>query len=178
MARLGRVRFIAGMIVGIGWPTTLPLAADAVQRSGASWVNAAFTVVALLSAALWWSHVRERRRRIGLGGEVAGWLLIGSIALFGVAGFLWMLVAMAVIASSITYGLVLLVTQSRSPSPPIELSTGLLLFAGAGASAIFAITTGLGETGTWWVPAHVILALGIGAATVLGSVPQAAAADA
>ena len=178
MARLGRVRFLGGVIVGIGWPAALPLAADAVQRSGASWANAAFTAVALLSAALWWSHVRERRGRIGLGGEVAGWLLLGSMALFGVAGFLWMLVAMALIASSITYGLVLLVTQSRASSPTRELATGLLLFAGAGASAMFAVTTGLGDTEAWWVPAHLILALGIGAAVVIGSVPEAPAADA
>ena len=173
-----RVRLVLGLIAGIGWPGTLPLAADAVQRAGSSWANGAFALVGLISAALWWAHMRERRARIGLGGEVAGWLLVGSVALFGVAGFLWMLVAMAVIASAVTYGLVLLVTQSRAPSPPRELATGLLLFAGAGASAMFAITTGLGDTEAWWVPAHVILALGLGAATALGSVPQPSASPA
>jgi len=163
---------------GLGWVVTLPTAADALARSQQSWATVAFVPVALVTSGLWWLHIRERRPRIGVAGGTAGWLFIGSVALLGVSGYLWMLVAIGLIASAIAYGLVLLVTQSGAPNPRLDLLTGLFLFAGAGASAMFAITTGLGQVDVWWVPAHAILAIGIGAATAVGAVPTAEAAQA
>ena len=110
--------------------------------------------------------MKDGEPRIGLAGAMAGWLFIGSLALLGVAGFVWLLVAMALVASAMAYGVVLLVTQSRAASPRRELVTGLFLFATAGAAAMFAITTGLPQTEAWWMPAHWILAIGIGGATM------------
>ncbi len=116
--------------------------------------------------------MRERASRIGLAGSLSGWLFIGAIALLGVAGFLWLLVVMALIASAVAYGVVLLVTQSRAASPRLDLVTGLVLFATAGATAIFSITTGLPNTEAWWTPAHLILGIGIGVATILSGLPS------
>jgi hypothetical protein len=53
-----------------------------------SWASVAFVPVALLTAGVWWMHRKERDRRIGLAGAMAGWLFIGSLALLGVSGFL------------------------------------------------------------------------------------------
>jgi Kef-type K+ transport system membrane component KefB len=111
-------------------------------------------------------------RRIGLAGAMAGWLFIGSLALLGVSGFLWLLIAIGLIASSIAYGIVLLVTQSRAAKPRQELATGLVLFAAAGVTAIFAVATGLPHTESWWMPAHWILGLGLGAATIASGLPS------
>ena len=76
------------------------------------------------------------------------------------------------LASAIAYGVVLLVSQSRAANPRLDLVTGLVLFATAGATAIFSVTTGLPNTEAWWTPAHLILGLGIGAATILSGLPS------
>jgi len=152
---------------------TLPITADALARVQPTWASIAFVPVALATAGLWWLHMREREGRIGLGGRMAGWLFVAALALLGVSGFLWLLVAMAVVASAIAYGVVLLVTQAQAPSPRQDLVTGLLLFATGGATAIFAVTTGLPQTDAWWMPAHWILAIGIAAATIVGARPGA-----
>jgi hypothetical protein len=166
-------RLLVALLAGAAWVVTLPVAADALARGQPSWAGPAFVAVALLTAGLWWVHLRERRPRIGFAGGLAGWLLIGSVSLLGVSGYLWMLVAMALLASAIAYGVVLLVTQSGAPSPRLELVTGLILFAGAGASVMFSVTTGLSQVEAWWVPAHVVLAIGIGAATIASAIPTA-----
>jgi hypothetical protein len=160
----------------MAWAVTLPLAADALRAERETWAAPAFVAAALGVAAIWWIHVQERSRRIGLAAGLSGWLFIGSVALLGVAGFIWVLVVVALVAAAIAYGVLLLVTQARAPNPRRELVTGLLLFATAGATAIFTITTGLGEMDAWWVPAHVLLGVGIGAATVVGALPGRAAA--
>lgn len=166
------VRLALAAAVGIAWMVTLPLTADALLNTRESWAIVGFVPAALAAAALWWIHMRERARRIGTAGSMAGWLFIGSMALLGVSGFFWVLVAMGLVASSAAYGLVLLVTQSRAPIPRLDLATGLVLFATAGAAAIFTLTTGLGNTEAWWVPAHWILGLGLGAATVASGLPS------
>lgn len=166
------MRLGLAIAAGIAWMVTLPMTAAALQNSEDSWASVAFVPVALLTAGVWWMHRKERDRRIGLAGALAGWLFIGSLALLGVAGFLWLLVAMGLIASSIAYGLVLLVTQSRAAAPRLELATGLVLFATAGATVMFAVTTGLPQTEDWWMPAHWILGLGLGAATIASGLPS------
>jgi len=163
------LRFLAGLIVGIAWLVTLPLAADAVERDTQTLVSLAFVPVALLAAGLWWLHMRERRGRSGVAGGLSGWLFIASVGLLGVSGSLWPLVIVAVVASAVAYGVLLLVTQSTAPSPRQDLVTGLLLFATAGATAMFVLTTGLSQADAWWAPAHWILAVGIGLATIVGS---------
>ncbi len=160
------MRLGLAIAAGIAWMVTLPLTADALLNSRQSLATVAFIPAALLTAGAWWIHMKDGERRIGLAGAMAGWLFIGSLALLGVAGFVWLLVAMALVASAMAYGVVLLVTQSRAASPRRELVTGLFLFATAGAAAMFAITTGLPQTEAWWMPAHWILAIGIGAATM------------
>ena len=161
MLRLG-----LAVIAGIAWMVTLPITADALLNSRQTWASVALIPTAFAVAALWWIHLRERASRIGLAGRMSGWLFIGAIALLGVAGFLWLLVVMALLASAIAYGVVLLVSQSRAANPRLDLVTGLLLFATAGATAIFSVTTGLQHTEAWWTPAHLILAIGLGAATI------------
>ncbi|MGH2489178.1 MAG: hypothetical protein ACRDFR_06155 [Candidatus Limnocylindria bacterium] len=163
------LRLAAGLIVGGAWLVTLPLAADAIVRDTRSAFPFAFVPVALLAAGLWWLHLWERRGRIGLAGGLTGWLFIGSVALLGASGSLWPLVILAVMASAVAYGVLLLVTQSGAASPRQDLVTGLLLFATGGASAMLALTTGLTETDAWWAPAHVMLAVGIGLATMVGA---------
>ncbi len=153
-------------IAGIAWMVTLPMAADALLTSSDSWATIAFVPAALGTAGAWWLHMRERRSRIGLAGAMAGWLFIGSLALLGVSGFFWVLVGVGLVASTLAYGVLLLVTQSRAAVPALDLVTGVALFASAGATAIFAVTTGMGNTEAWWMPAHWILAVGIGLATV------------
>jgi hypothetical protein len=167
MLRLG-----PAVVTGIGWIVTMPIVADALRREQTSWANIPFVVVALVTAGLWWIHKREREPRIGLAGAMAGWLFIGTVALFGVSGFLWLLVAMALLASAIAYGIVLLVTQSRAATPRLDLATGLVLFATGGATTMFAVTTGLSQIDAWWTPAHWILAIGVGIATILSGLPS------
>lgn len=162
-------RILIAIFVAAAWAVTLPLAADALLGNRQTWASFAFVPVALATAGLWWLHVRERSRRVGVAAGMSGWLFIGSLALLGVAGFVWILVAMALIAAAVAYGIVLLVTQQRAPRPTHELVTGLLLFATGGATVIFTLTTGLSQIDAWWVPAHVLLALGIGAATIVGA---------
>lgn len=164
-----RLRLAIAIVAGLAWAVTLPLAADALRAERETWAAPAFVAAALAVAVIWWVHVQERQRRIGVAAGMSGWLFIGSIALLGVAGFIWVLVVAALLAAAIAYGVLLLVTQAQAPKPRRELATGLLLFATAGATAIFAITTGLGEMDAWWLPAHVLLGAGIGAATVLGA---------
>lgn len=154
------------ILAGTAWLVTLPMAADALLRSEDSWATLVFAVAAIGTAGAWWLHLRERRSRIGLAGGMAGWLFIGSLALLGVSGFFWVLVGVGLVASTLAYGVLLLVTQSRAAVPALELVTGTALFAGAGATAIFAATTGMGNTEAWWMPAHWILAIGIGIATI------------
>ena len=170
------VRSALAAAVGIAWMVTLPLTADALLNTHESWAIIGFVAAALAAAGLWWVHMRERARRIGTAGSMAGWLFIGSMALLAVSGFFWILVAMGLVASSAAYGLVLLVTQSRAATPRLDLATGLVLFATAGAAAIFTVTTGLGNTEAWWMPAHWILGLGLGAATVASGLPGGEAA--
>ncbi|MGH2401523.1 MAG: hypothetical protein ACRDE6_02330 [Candidatus Limnocylindria bacterium] len=153
-------------VAGVAWLVTLPMAADALLNSADSWATIAFVPAALGSAGAWWLHMRERRSRIGLAGAMAGWLFIGSLALLGVSGFLWVLVGVGLVASTLAYGVLLLVTQSRAVVPALDLVAGVALFAGAGATAIFTATTGMGNTEAWWLPAHWILAVAIGVATV------------
>ena len=167
MLRLG-----LAVIAGIAWMSTLPITADALLNGNQSWASVALVPTALATAALWWVHMRERASRIGLAGSLSGWLFIGAIGLLGVAGFLWLLVVMALIASAVAYGVVLLVTQSRAANPRLDLVTGLVLFATAGATTIYSVTTGLPNTEAWWTPAHLILGLGIGAATILSGIPS------
>ena len=171
-----RLRLVAGIVAGLGWAVTLPVAADALRAERETWAAPVFVATALGVAAVWWVHVHERSRRIGLAAGLSGWLFIGSIALLGVAGFIWVLVVVALVAASVAYGVLLLATQARAPDPRRELITGLLLFATAGATAIFTITTGLGEMDAWWLPAHLLLGAGIGAATIVGAVPGAGGA--
>jgi len=167
MLRLG-----AALVAGITWLVALPLAATALQEGEPSWAGSILILAALVAAGLWWMHMRERERRIGLAGMMAGWLFIGAVALLPVSGFLWVLVALALLASALAYGVVLLVTQSRAVTPRLDLGTGLALFATAGATLIFAVTTGLSQTDVWWVPAHWILGIGIGLATIASGVPS------
>ena len=169
------LRFVAGLFIGAGWLLALPLAADAVNRDVQTAASVVFVPVALLAAGVWWMHVRERRARTGLAGAMAGWLFIGSLALLGVAGSLWPLVVFALVASAIAYGVLLLVTQGGAPSPRQDLVTGLLLFATGGATVMFAVTSGLSQTDAWWMPAHWILAVGIGLATIVGARRMSAA---
>jgi len=166
------MRLGLAIAAGIAWMVTLPMTAAALQNSEDSWASVAFVPVALLTAGVWWMHRKERDRRIGLAGAMAGWLFIGSLALLGVSGFLWLLIAIGLIASSIAYGIVLLVTQSRAAKPRQELATGLILFATAGVTAIFSVSTGLPDTESWWMPAHWILGLGLGAATIASGLPS------
>jgi hypothetical protein len=173
-----RLRLAVAVVAGLAWAFTLPLAADALRAERETWAAPAFVAAALGVAATWWIHVQERSRRIGLAAGLSGWLFIGSVALLGVAGFIWVLVVVALVAAAVAYGVLLLVTQARAPNPRPELVTGLLLFATAGATAIFTITTGLGEMDAWWLPAHVLLGAGIGAATVVGALPGSDAASA
>lgn len=165
----GVLRLMAGLVVGVAWLVTVPLAADAADRGVQSPISIAFVPVALAVAGLWWLHLRERRGRVGLAGGLSGWLFIASIGLLGVSGSLWPLVVFAVVASAVAYGVVLLVTQSSAPSPRQDLVTGLALFATAGATVMFVLTTGLAQTEAWWAPAHWILAVGIGLATIVGA---------
>jgi hypothetical protein len=164
-----RLRLTVAVMAGLAWAVTLPLAADALRTERETWAAPAFVAAALGVAAVWWIHVQERSRRIGLAAGLSGWLFIGSLALLGVAGFIWVLVVAALVASAVAYGVLLLVTQARAPDPRRELATGLILFATGGATAIFSITTGLGQMDAWWLPAHALLGVGIGAATVVGA---------
>jgi drug/metabolite transporter (DMT)-like permease len=167
------LRLVLAIVAGIAFAVAMPIAAQAFQDQVDPRSVIAFVPVGLLTAALWWAHLRERGRRIGFAGGLSGWLFIGSLALLPVAGFVWWLVAVAIVMSAIAYGIVLLVTQRLAPSPRRELLTGLLLFASGMATALFAITSGLSRTDTWWTPAHALLAIGIGAATVVTGVPVA-----
>ena len=169
------LRLLAAVVAGLAWAVTLPIAADALLAERESWASAALVPAALGTAALWWLHVRERSARIGTAAGLSGWLFIGSVALLGVAGFIWILVVVALVAAAVAYGLLLLVTQARAPSPRRELVTGLLLFATAGATTILVLTTGLSEMDAWWLPTHVLLGGGIGAATIVGALPASAA---
>jgi len=166
------VRLGLAVIAGIAWMVTLPIASDALLNDEGSWARIAFVPTALVTAGLWWMHMKERGRRNGLAGGMAGWLFIGSLALLGVAGYLWTLVAMALVASSVAYGVLLLASQSRAANPRLDLATGLVLFATAGAAAMFAVTTGLPQTETWWTPAHMILGIGVGVATIASGLPS------
>ncbi len=165
-----RLRIFAAIVLGVAWAVTLPLAADALRAERDTWTSYAFGAAALGVAAVWWIHIHERSRRIGTAAGLSGWLFIGSVALLGVAGFIWVLVIAALVAAAVAYGVLLLATQSSAPHPRRELATGLVLFATAGATAIFAVTSGLGEMDAWWLPAHVLLGAGIGVATVVGAV--------
>ncbi|MGI8998692.1 MAG: hypothetical protein ACR2GO_03175 [Candidatus Limnocylindria bacterium] len=166
------MRLGLALVAGAAWLVTLPLAAAALLNTEESWATMAFVPAALLTAGVWWKHMKERERRIGLAGTMSGWLFIGALGLLGVSGFLWVLVAMALVASAMAYGVVLLVTQARAASPRPELITGLALFATAGATAMFTITTGLPQTEAWWMPAHWILGLGLGVATMASGLPS------
>ena len=163
------LRLVAGLVVGVAWLVTLPLAADAADRDTQSPISLAFVPVAFLVAGIWWLHMRDRRARLGTMGGLTGWLFIAAIGLLGVSGSLWPLVVFAVVASGVAYGVLLLVTQSTAPSPRQDLVTGLALFATAGATVMFVLTTGLAQTEEWWAPAHWILAVGIGLATIVGA---------
>ena len=164
-------RILIAIVVAIAWAVTLPLAADSLRADRETWASYAFVPAALATAGLWWVHVRERSKRVGVVAGMSGWLYIGSLALLGVAGFVWILVTTALIAAAVSYGVVLLVTQQGAPSPTRELVTGLLLFATGGATVIFTLTTGLSRIDDWWAPAHVLLAIGIGTATIVGVLP-------
>ncbi len=166
------MRLGLGAFAGVAWLVTLPMAAAALLTTEESWATMAFVPAALLTAGAWWRHMKERERRIGLPGTMAGWLFIGALGLLGVSGFLWVMVAMALVASAMAYGVVLLVTQARAAAPQRELITGLALFASAGSTAMFTITTGLPQTEAWWIPAHWILGLGIGIATIASGLPS------
>ena len=172
------IRAGLAVLAGAAWMVTLPLAADALQRTEESWAGIAFVVAALLTASLWWMHMKERDRRIGIAGSMAGWLFIGSMALLGVSGFVWLLVAIGLLASTLAYAIVLLVTHARASSPRLDLATGLTLFATAGATALFSVTTGLPRTDAWWMPAHWILAIGLGIATMASGIPSGEVRDA
>lgn len=160
------IRVALAVVAGVAWMVTLPMAANALLVTEDSWATVGFVPAALVTAGAWWTHMKERERRIGVAGVLSGWLLVGSVALLGLAGYFWMLVAMAVVASTIAYGVLLLVTQSGADSPRLDLATGLLLFATGGAAALFSGTTGLGHTEAWWMPAHIIVAIGVGIATI------------
>lgn len=164
-------RFLIAIVVAIAWAVTLPIAADALLANAQTWASYAFVPAALAAAGLWWLHVRERSQRVGVAAGMSGWLFIGALALLGVAGFVWILVAMALVAAAVAYGVILLVTQQGAPSPTRELVTGLLLFATGGTTVIFTLTTGLSQIDAWWLPAHVLVGAGIGAATIVGAVP-------
>ncbi len=168
------LRRIGVVVVALAWAVTLPVTADALLTDRQTWASPAFVVAALATAGLWWLHVRERSRRVGVAAGMSGWLFIGSVALLGVAGFVWILVVTALLTAAVAYGTVLLVTQQRAPSPMRELITGLLLFATGGVTIIFTLTTGLAQTDAWWTPAHVLIGIGIGAATIVGSLPARA----
>jgi drug/metabolite transporter (DMT)-like permease len=170
---LSTARLALASLIGIAFAGTMPIAAQAFHDQIDPRSVIAFLPVGLLTAILWWIHLREHGQRIGFAGRLSGWLFIGSLALLPVAGFVWWLVAVAIVASAIAYGIVLLVTQRLAPSPRRELLTGLLLFASGMATALFAITSGLSRTDAWWTPAHALLAIGIGAATVLSGLPVA-----
>jgi hypothetical protein len=51
------------------------------------------------------------------------------------------------------------------------------LFATAGATTLFAVTTGLPRTDAWWMPAHWMLAIGIGMATIASGLPSGEVRD-
>jgi hypothetical protein len=167
------VRLVLAVVAGIAFAVTMPIAAQTFQDQIDPRSVIAFVPAGLLTAILWWIHLRERGQRIGFAGGLSGWLFIGSLALLPVAGFVWWLVVVAIVASSIAYGVVLLVTQRLAPNPRRELLTGLLLFASGMATALFAITSGISRTDAWWTPAHTLLAIGIGAATVFSGLPVA-----
>jgi hypothetical protein len=164
-----RLRLPAAIVVALTWAVTLPLAADALRAERQDIASLVFAVASLAMAGLWWLHMRERAARIGLAAGLSGWLFVGSIALLGVAGFIWVLVVAALLAAAVAYGVVLLAGQARAPHPRHELVTGLLLFATAGATVSLALTTGLGEMDAWWQPLHVLLGVGLGAATAVGA---------
>lgn len=175
------MRLALALIAGVAWMVTLPVAAGALLETEESWATVAFVPTALLTAVAWWMHKKQREPGIGIGGAMAGWLFIGSVALLGVSGFLWVLVGMALVASTLAYGVVLLVGQSRAANPRLDLVVGLALFATAGATALFTVTTGMGNTQAWWMPAHWIVAVGIGLATIgsgLGASAPATAGEA
>jgi hypothetical protein len=165
------LRLVLALVAGISFAVTMPIAARAFQDQIDPRSVIALLPVGLLTAILWWIHLRERGRRIGFAGGLSGWLFIGSLALLPLAGFVWWLVAVAMVASAIAYGVVLLVTQRIAPNPRLELLTGMLLFASGLATAMFAISSGLPRTDAWWIPAHTLLAIGIGAATVVSALP-------
>lgn len=168
-----RLRSPAAIAVALTWAVTLPLAADALRAERQTLASFVFVLASLAMAGLWWLHMRERAGRIGMAAGLSGWLFIGSIALLGVAGFIWVLVVVALLAAAVAYAVVLLVAQARASHPRRELVTGLLLFATAGAAASLALTTGLGDMDAWWLPLHLLLGVGIGSATVIGTIPGA-----
>ena len=168
IARLG-----LASLIGIAFAGTMPIAAEAFQDQIDPRSVVVFVPIGLLTAILWWIHLREQGQRTGLAGRLSGWLFIGSLALLPAAGFVWWLVAIAIVASAIAYGIVQLVTQRLAPNPRRELGIGLLLFASGMATALFAITSGLSRSDAWWTAAHALLAIGIGAATVVTGVPVA-----
>lgn len=44
-------------------------------------------------------------------------------------------------------------------------------------AVVVALTTGLPRTDAWWIPAHVLLGIGIGAATIVGALPASTDQD-
>jgi hypothetical protein len=160
------------VLAAVGWLTTVPFAAAALIGEAYEWGPVAFLPIALLTALAWWLHLREHAPRSGAIGETAGWFLVGSIALLGVAGFFWMLVAAAVLVSAIAYGLVLVVTHHSAGRPAVELATGLSLIVAGAVPALFVLISGIGFTDAWWMTAHALFALGMPVATVLGAFAQ------
>jgi predicted acyltransferase len=78
-------------------------------------------------------------------------------------------------------GPVLVVTRRRAQRPGLELITGLVLIAAGFVPAAFTLIAGIGNTDAWWMPAHVMFAVGIPLATLLSAAarlrePQGSAA--
>lgn len=163
------VRIGVAFIAAAGWLVTVPFVAFELIGDGFGWAPVAFIPIAVLTAAAWWLHLRERDEQIGASGATAGWSFIGSTAVLGIAAFFWVIVAAAVLVSATAYGIVLVVTGRRARRPRLELSTGLALIAAGSVPAVFTLISGIGDTDAWWMPAHVMFAVGIPLATILSA---------
>jgi hypothetical protein len=158
-------------VAAAGWLVTVPFAGLELIGGGFGWAPVAFIPIAVLTAAAWWLHLRERDQQIGAGGATAGWLFIGCTVILGIAAFFWVMVAAAVLVSATAYGIVLVVTRRRARRPGLELLTGLSLIAAGSVPVVFTLIAGIGNTDAWWMPAHVMFAVGIPLATALSALP-------
>ena len=164
------VRIGVPTVAACAWLVLVPIVAMALTGGGFDWAPVGFIPVALLTAVAWWFHLRDRDARIGNVGATAGWVFIGAIALLGVAAFFWVHVAAGALAGAAAYGIVLILARGRAPRPGRELATGLALIAAGALPVAFTLTVGIGNTDAWWMPAHLLLAVGISLATLLSAV--------